>query len=155
MRPRLSFLVFLLCAVSFLSSPNGSCQTPDGSGKSKEEYFRIGSELERSRMFDEAISQFDRAIALDPKYVEAYVHKGLTLMEAGRYREAIECFRAVLGIDPTYTDAYVDIGRTYMKQGDVNKAEDVCDELAKTDEKKAEELRQEIQKGPVNIIKWP
>ncbi len=42
---------------------------------------------------DEALTEFDRALALNPRYVEALLHRGLVLSALGRTEEAAETFR--------------------------------------------------------------
>jgi tetratricopeptide (TPR) repeat protein len=41
---------------------------------------------------DEALVEFGRALALNPRYLEALIHQGLVLSELGRMREAEESF---------------------------------------------------------------
>lgn len=40
-----------------------------------------------------ALEQFERALALNPAYIEANIHRGILLNELGRAEEAEECFR--------------------------------------------------------------
>jgi tetratricopeptide (TPR) repeat protein len=40
-----------------------------------------------------ALAEFDRALGLDPRYLEALIHRGLVLLELGRTAEAEESFR--------------------------------------------------------------
>ncbi len=49
--------------------------------------------LERA---DEALFEFDRALALNPQYVEAHLHRGLVLNQLGRNAEAAEAFDAAV-----------------------------------------------------------
>jgi tetratricopeptide (TPR) repeat protein len=50
---------------------------------------------------DRALEDFDRALALNPRYVDALVHRGVVLVELGRTAEADACFQraAVVGQD--------------------------------------------------------
>ncbi|MGD9522347.1 MAG: tetratricopeptide repeat protein [Gemmatimonadales bacterium] len=43
---------------------------------------------------DEALEQFGRALDLNPRYVEAHLHRGLVLNQLGRTSEAAEAFQA-------------------------------------------------------------
>lgn len=49
------------------------------------------SMLERN---DEALAEFDHAIRLNPRYVEAQIHRGLILNQLGRSEEALQAFDA-------------------------------------------------------------
>ncbi|HET7025147.1 MAG TPA: tetratricopeptide repeat protein [Gemmatimonadales bacterium] len=42
---------------------------------------------------DRALTAFDRALELNPRYLEAIVHRGLVLNQLGRTEEAEACFR--------------------------------------------------------------
>ena len=42
---------------------------------------------------EQALTQFDRALQLNPRYVEALIHRGLVLNEAGREEEAAASLR--------------------------------------------------------------
>ena len=53
----------------------------------------IGVSLSLLGRPEEALAQFDRALELNPRYLEALIHQGLVLSELGRSREAEESFR--------------------------------------------------------------
>ena len=42
---------------------------------------------------ERALEEFDRALELNPRYLEALIHRGLLLNQLGLSREAEECFR--------------------------------------------------------------
>ncbi len=46
----------------------------------------------------EALAQFDRALALNPKYVDAHLNRAVTLNELGRYDEAATAFASAQGL---------------------------------------------------------
>ncbi len=57
---------------------------------------------------DAALEEFDRALALNPSYVEAHLNRAITLNDLGRYEEAREAFRLAWDCDHT-------VGRPYAR----------------------------------------
>jgi tetratricopeptide (TPR) repeat protein len=53
----------------------------------------IGVSLSLLGRPEEALTQFGRALDLNPRYLEALIHQGLVLSELGRSREAEDSFR--------------------------------------------------------------
>ncbi|MGA2384066.1 MAG: tetratricopeptide repeat protein [Gemmatimonadales bacterium] len=46
----------------------------------------------------EALEEFDRALALNPRYVDAHLNRAVTLNEMGRYDDAVAAFAAAQGL---------------------------------------------------------
>jgi superkiller protein 3 len=55
--------------------------------------------------YAEAITSYDRAIALDPKTEAAWFNRGLALANLERYKDAISAFDEALKINPNNTQA--------------------------------------------------
>jgi tetratricopeptide (TPR) repeat protein len=55
--------------------------------------------------YTEAIKYFDKALAIDPQYVDALNNKGRALSHLGNYTGGIEYFDKALAIDPNYISA--------------------------------------------------
>lgn len=45
--------------------------------------FGLAMELAKHERWDESLAQFEKTIALDPKYIAAYFHRGKTLVNKG------------------------------------------------------------------------
>jgi len=75
------------------------------------------------RRFDEAVSEAERAIALDPNYSDGYLMLGYVLTYAGKSAEAIEYFKRVMRLDPhnPATCLYL-LGLAYYLQGQYESA---------------------------------
>ena len=58
----------------------------------------------------EAIEYYDKALAIDPDYVNALANKGLALYNLERHLEAIEYYDKALAIDPDYVNALANKG---------------------------------------------
>ena len=50
--------------------------------------YGLAMEYKKAGRFDDAVAQFEKAMALDPNYVAAYMHCGIALREAGRVVDA-------------------------------------------------------------------
>ncbi|MGY8708568.1 retroviral-like aspartic protease family protein [Bradyrhizobium sp. 18BD] len=57
------------------------------------------------RDYDRAISDFSRAIGIDPKYVRAFYYRGLAFEKKGKLQDALADYRYFAQVDPSYPDA--------------------------------------------------
>lgn len=85
---------------------------------------------------DRALAAFDRALELNPRYLEALVHRGLVLNQLGRGEEAEESFRraalqegAATGrftphVAAKLANQHAALGEAYAESGAVNEAID-------------------------------
>lgn len=72
----------------------------------------LGFELTVQRKWIEAAREFQRAVAIDPKFDRAYINLAIALAAQGRFEEALTQFKWVLP-EP---DAYYNVGLTYVVQ---------------------------------------
>ena len=88
-------------------------------------YFR-GSIAEREKLYDEADTQFQKGLALDPDYVAIENDYGYLLAERGiKLSEATTMLKKVVQFDPQ-NGAYLDsLAWAYFRQGEYAMAEDV------------------------------
>ena len=71
---------------------------------------------------DEALSQFQKAVLLEPDAPEAYDHLGITFNNRGQLDEAIRQFQEALRLDPSYADAHYNLGVAFYLQGRTDEA---------------------------------
>jgi len=90
---------------------NGYAQTAE------DEALKKGVDLIRHDKFDEAITEFNNVIAVDPKSASAYYNLGFAYDKKGDFDKAILNFSKAIEIDPTLTDAYYNRGFAYYKKG--------------------------------------
>jgi|GEM_PF-7021619 len=77
----------------------------------------IGVELDKRGLYQEALTFFDKALEIDPKYTYAWNNKGVALYNLGRNEEEIACYEKALEIDPKYTHAWYNKGGALDKLG--------------------------------------
>jgi tetratricopeptide (TPR) repeat protein len=90
-------------------------------------HIQLGLALEGQGSFDEAIKEFQRVIAIDPKSANAYNNIGAVLVKKAALGKAtpdkaIEAYRRAIAVDPSYALSYNNLGLVLYKQGDTNEA---------------------------------
>lgn len=90
----------------FIGSQNNNDSLPTVSNLQDVVYYtNSGDELLSLGKYEEAITNYDNALAVDPNYIQAINNKGIALADLGRYEEAIAHYDRALVIDPNYTYA--------------------------------------------------
>lgn len=77
-----------------------SSECPPG-GADADSWNRRGMACTRRRRFDAAIDSFGRALALEPRFVEAILGRANALYARERYVEALEAYDRALELDPS------------------------------------------------------
>ncbi|MDL2255910.1 tetratricopeptide repeat protein [Parabacteroides sp. OttesenSCG-928-G06] len=79
------------------------------------EYYLMGNEcVTKARDTRAAIRNFDKALKLDPTFVDAWVRKGVTLIDGGDNYEALQCFNQAVSLSPKAFKAYYNRGKCYL-----------------------------------------
>ncbi len=68
--------------------------------------FALAMELAKEGQFDQAVTQFDRVLALDAAYIPAHFQKGNTLLAAGRPHDARTALQAGISTAARSGDAH-------------------------------------------------
>lgn len=87
-----------------------------------------GVDLMKVGNYDEAISDFDKALKIEPGVPLLYVNKGIALDSKGERQQAIENFDKALNIDSKYWNALGQKGFVYMELRQYDKAIQYLDE---------------------------
>jgi formylglycine-generating enzyme required for sulfatase activity len=85
-------------------------------------YFERGKLKYYAEDYQDAISNFSQAIALDDSYVEAHLHRGLAYTSLGKYQVAIDDYSRALELQPDLAKAYNYRGNTYRELGNCQAA---------------------------------
>lgn len=86
-----------------------------------------GTIFGRRGRFEEAIQHFDRAIEIDPGYLDAWFNKGITLISKGDHPGALECFQKAALLDPDHGDAWLKMGSICRRMKNYEKALECLD----------------------------
>ncbi len=87
-----------------------------------ETYFNRGVTYSQKGEFDRAISNYNKAIELNPKFVVAYLDRGFTYSKLGENDRAISDYNKAIEINPRYAMAFNNRGFIYRKKGDFDRA---------------------------------
>ncbi|MCF8368773.1 MAG: tetratricopeptide repeat protein [Bacteroidales bacterium] len=77
-------------------------------------YFFRGNIRDIARDYDGAISDFSKAIELNPDYTMAYNNRGIIKGTKGNFKEAWNDFNKAIELEPTYADAIYNRGNAYF-----------------------------------------
>ena len=80
-------------------------------------YNMRGSVLGRAGRNQEALADFDKAIALDANYAQAYANRGQVHRQMKQLDLALADYNKALAIDQNYAAAYLGRGQVYRAQG--------------------------------------
>jgi tetratricopeptide (TPR) repeat protein len=94
---------------------------------------RVATYQEYQLHYDEAVSTYDRALAVDAKDKEALEGKARTLRHAGRLEAAGEAVDIALGLHPDDDDLLAEHGRLSLAQKDYREAARCCSQTQDTD----------------------
>ncbi|MFR9166398.1 MAG: AAA family ATPase [Dysgonomonas sp.] len=108
----------------------------DSLKKYAKEYYLLGNECVTSyKDYRAAIANFNKALELDPAYVDAWVRKGVTLHDMNEYYDADICFNKAIKLSPLSFKALYNRGKNRIAMNE--------SELALTDLLKAAGLKPE------------
>lgn len=108
-----------------------------------EEYYALGNMcITDAHDPEAAIANYDKALKLNPKFMDALVRKGITLADMGDHHEACACFNQVIEMAPGNFKAWYNRGKSRLAQnlaeeaaGDFDKATSLKPQNANAHEK--------------------
>ena len=107
----------LLALIALLLSAGNT----HASGSAKEAVNK-GMEYGKQGKFNEAITEFNKAIEIDPNSYNAYFNRGIAHKYVGDYDQAIVDYSKVVEINPKADNAYTNRGNIYAEKGDYDRA---------------------------------
>ena len=79
-------------------------------------------DLYKQGKFDKAIDDYNKALAIKPKYALAYVARGIAWYRKDKYDKAIGDQSQALRLNPNIVAAYNNRGLAFSAKGEYNKA---------------------------------
>ncbi len=79
----------------------------------------LGYALKAAGELDEAISSYEQALRLDPKYAPAHMNLGVAFKAMGRLDQAIDCYRRAVEADPAFAQAQNNLANALKARGDL------------------------------------
>ena len=86
-----------------------------------------GTILGRKGRFEDAIQHFDRAIEIDPRYLDAWFNKGVALINKRDDPGAMECFQKAALLEPDQAEAWLKMGAICRRMKNYEKALECLD----------------------------
>jgi tetratricopeptide (TPR) repeat protein len=85
-------------------------------------HFELANALDDAGQKEEALVEYDKALSIEPDFVEAMVNRGAVYNELGRIPDAIASFQKALALKPNDTRALVNLGNSYYALKDYGNA---------------------------------
>ncbi|MBI3812665.1 MAG: tetratricopeptide repeat protein [Nitrospirae bacterium] len=86
-------------------------------GKLANEHGKLGDAYYDLGRYDQALDEYQKAVALRPNFVDILTKIGTTLREKGDLDQAVGAFTKAKKSGPKYVPAYIHLGITYYAQG--------------------------------------
>jgi tetratricopeptide (TPR) repeat protein len=112
-----SMILSLIIIIPFLFSYAISQQMQTES-EDADFYNKRGFAFYEKGQYDQATSDFNKALEINPRYAGAYYNRGLAYLRKGLYDQAISDFTKAIEINPNYGRAYYNRGRVYHIKGE-------------------------------------
>jgi len=107
-------LLFVLCTMSVLVPAAAELEAASDEAVQRN---NLGASLLQQGKIDEAVAEFQKAVALDPKYTAAYLNLSYAYDRQGRTEEATAQYQKVIALEPGNLFAHNNLGVLYDKKG--------------------------------------
>ena len=110
-------LVITLVLLSLTKSPQAFCQEYSSAATS---YYNAGIDYYQSKSYNAAIASFQKAIEIEPEFIDAYYNLGAVYEYLGENEKAIQTYAKLLRLNPKDYDAMYETAKAYYKQANYN-----------------------------------
>ncbi len=105
-------LLFVLLLSSLLSNAQNA-----------KKFYNVGEKFQESLSYEDAISNYTKALDLDPKYIKAYLARAYCYEKTARNVNALEDYKRAIIFDPKEKEHYYNAGRICYELGKYNDAD--------------------------------
>jgi Flp pilus assembly protein TadD len=91
--------------------------------KKAQEAFRRASEMAQRDKHEEAVSELERAVAIDPEFADGFNNLGVQHFLLRHSVEAEASIRRALELDPSFVTAHINFAHLALRYGDIGLAE--------------------------------
>ena len=102
-------------------------------GKLANLHKNTGDAYRSANLFEEALAEYEKALALGPAFPDLCTSKGLVLAEMGRREESVEIFEQVVEKNPGYLDAMVHLGVSLFVLAEYERSADTFRKVQRVD----------------------
>lgn len=147
-------VVCLMAAAAFAhdapAPPSGSSPTTQ-IDQSARAYFNQGEDYAKKKDWDQAITAYQQAVRIDPKFAEAWNNLGYCYRKVKQYDKALDAYKQAIGLKPDFTYPHEYLARTYLAMGDKDAAMREYEILKRLDAKMADQLLKAIQANNADL----
>ncbi len=108
--------------VKFVANPSKGDGMPESVQETVSALLDHGGDCLDKGKYDDAIADYDKAIALGPNVAIAYTNRGLAYGQKREVDRAIADYTKAIAIDPNFVLAYALRGGAYYVKGEVDRA---------------------------------
>ena len=101
---KFAFILVLMAALL------AACQAWAAEVGTAQYYYEQGDEHFKAGNLDQAITDYTRALEINPRYDVAYNNRGIAYRQKGQYDQAISDYNRALKINPRLAEAYYNRG---------------------------------------------
>jgi len=137
-------IILIIIVPLLLSCATTQQMRSDSTGA--EFYLNQGMDYGKKGQYDEAISDFTKAIEIDPRSAEAYAKRGWAYSAKNQFDKAISDLNKALEINPKFAGAYAIRGLAYFSKNEIEKAWN--------DINKAQEMGLKIDTATLDMVRF-
>lgn len=144
---RVMLLLLLALVVVPASHAADITEVPAGVSTEAVKAFKRGLEFHKTKQWRDAITEYERAVALGGRFPEAFNNLAYCYRKIGMIDKALELYKVAIALRPTFPQAHDYLARAYLAKGDRNAALREYEIVRRLDQKLATCLWAAIQKN--------